>query len=81
MTTPPPQPCAYCPHELNIHTVYLLDDRGLGMTLCPVTHCGCGATLRISTNGPSTPQEIEDTRAAVRQIITDAGLPLPRFLQ
>lgn len=82
MTTPPPRQCAYCRHEEGPHQVYMLDmDRLIGIMRCPVAGCGCGATVRGSTTGPSTAEEIAETRAAVRQIITDAGLPLPRFLE
>lgn len=53
----------------------------IGICLCPVPGCTCGSIIRASTNGRSTPEQIAETRDAVRQIITDAGLPLPPFLQ
>lgn len=82
MTTRPPQQCTYCPHDLDPHQIYILDmERLVGICLCPVPGCTCGATVRASTTGPSTPEEIAETREIVRKIITDAGLPLPAFLR
>jgi len=77
-----PQPCSYCPHDLDGHRLLVLDTtRLLGIVLCAAPGCACGATWRASGTAASTPQQIEETRHAVREIITNAGLPLPRFLQ
>jgi hypothetical protein len=81
VTASAPQPCAYCPHELATHRLLVLDTkRLLGIVLCGTPRCPCGATWRAST-APSTPEQITETRQAVRDIITNAGMPLPRFLQ
>jgi hypothetical protein len=76
-----PTPCAYCPHDLDGHRLLVLDlTRGLGIVLCSTPGCPCGATWSAGT-APFSPDQIEATREAVRRIITDAGMPLPRFLQ
>lgn len=81
MTESTPQPCAYCPHDLGGHRLLLLDvTRLLGIVLCSTPGCACGATWRAAST-PSTPEQVAETRDAVRQIITEAGLPLPAFLQ
>lgn len=80
MTQSTPQPCAYCPHDLG-HRLLLLDvTKLLGMVLCSTPGCACGATWKATTTR-STPEQVAETRDAVRQIITEAGLPLPVFLQ
>lgn len=82
MTTPPPRHCTYCAHDVGPHQIYMLDmDRLIGIMLCPVPGCTCGSTVRASTTGASTPEQIAETRDIARQIITEAGLPLPDFLQ
>lgn len=76
-----PTPCAYCPHDLDGHRLLVLDlTRVLGIVLCSTPGCPCGATWRAGTT-PSSPEQIAATREAVRKVITDAGMPLPRFLQ
>lgn len=81
MTRRAPQSCAYCPHDLDGHRLFLLDvTRALGIVLCSTPGCTCGATWRAAET-PSTPEQVAETRDAVRQIITEAGLPLPTFLK
>ena len=73
--------CAYCPHDLDGHRLLVLDlTRVLGIVLCSTPGCPCGATWSAGTK-PSSPEQIAETREAVRRIITDAGMPLPQFLQ
>ena len=74
-------PCRTCDHDFDSHTVYLLDPkRGIGMVLCPARDCKCGATVTMS-NQVSTREEITETRTIVRQMLHDAGMPLPHFLR
>lgn len=73
--------CHHCPHDLDGHRLLLLDmSRMLGIMLCTTPQCPCGATWSAAT-APSSPEQIAETRQAVRNIITAAGMPLPHFLQ
>ncbi len=77
-----PRSCSYCPHDLDGHRLLVLDTtRLLGIVLCAAPGCACGATWRAFGTGPSTPEQIAETREAVREIITTARLPLPQFLR
>ena len=74
-------PCGTCHHDFDSHTMYLLSpEKGLGMILCPVRGCHCGGTASISGR-ISSREEITEARTIARQILQDAGMPLPRFLQ
>ena len=52
----------------------------MGLAYCPEPGCRCGWTWRLNT-GPSTPEQIAETRRLVRDTLIQNRYPVPPWLQ
>ena len=81
-STPEPRVCDQCSHAHAVHVLIMVvenDPAPMGLVICPEPGCECAATWRAGT-GPSTPEQIAETRMLVRAQLLADGYPVPTFL-
>lgn len=78
-----PLMCGQCSHDFAPHALLVViesEPAPMGLIVCPVPGCACGATWRAGA-GRSTPEQVAETRTLVRAKLIADGYPLPAFLE